>query len=319
MFDLNIVDWIIIGTLLFFVFESLGRSLILETLDFLSFLLAFFISFNFYNFLAHIYESQFSIPNGLSLVMGFITTWFLTETIFMLVIKFAPIKWPKLKIKGEIFLSAIPSFFRGLIFIALILVLIGTFPIQPKIKKAIQDSTLGSLIQRYAYQLEGPVKSVFGNVSDDSLTFLTIKPKTDERVELGFTTDEIKISVLDESNMIDLVNKERTKLGLNELKLDASLREVGRVHSADMFKRGYFSLYSPEGDSVAERANKADIDFLVIGENLAFAPALESAHKGLMNSEGHRANILSKDYNKIGVGVMDGGVYGKMFTQVFSN
>ena len=43
------------------------------------------------------------------------------------------------------------------------------------------------------------------------------------------------------------------------------------------------------------------------------------AHKGLMDSEGHRANILSPDFNKIGIGIMDGGVYGLMVTQVFSN
>jgi uncharacterized protein YkwD len=106
---------------------------------------------------------------------------------------------------------------------------------------------------------------------------------------------------------------------LKILEFDANLRKVARGHSEDMFKRGYFSHYSPEGDSVADRAEEQNIDFLVIGENLAFAPNLELAHRGLMNSEGHRANILSKDYGKIGIGVLDGGVYGKMFTQVFSN
>lgn len=315
----NWIDLIIIGTLLFFILESIGRPLILEVLDFLSFLLAFFISFSFYNFLANFFEHQFSIPHGLSLVLGFISTWFLTETIFMLAIKLAPIKWPKINVKGEKFLAIIPSFLRGLIFIALILVLMGTFPIQPTIKKAIQDSRLGSLIQKNAYKLEAPVKSVFGNVSDESLTFLTIKPKTDERVELGFKTEEFKVDLQDEVNMIDLVNKERVKVGLEKLTLDSKLRDVGRSHSGDMFKRGYFSHYSPENETVADRAVSAGIDFLIIGENLAFSPSLEAAHRGLMNSEGHRANILSKDYHKIGVGVMDGGVYGKMFTQVFSN
>jgi uncharacterized protein YkwD len=58
---------------------------------------------------------------------------------------------------------------------------------------------------------------------------------------------------------------------------------------------------------------------LVIGENLAYAPNLELAHTGLMNSEGHRANILSPDFNKVGIGIEDGGVYGLMVTQVFSN
>lgn len=316
---LNWVDLAILGILTFFIIESFGRSLILEILDFLSFLLAFFISFNFYNLLARFFESQFSIPHGLSLVVGFISTWFLTETIFMLIIRLLPVKWSSLKFKGEKLLAIIPSVLRGLIFIALILVLIGTFPIQPTVKKAIQDSKLGSLIQKYAYQLEEPVKGIFGNVSQESLSFLTIKPKTDERVNLGFQTEEFKTDEVSEREMVELVNRERVKTGLEELVFDSKLRDIGRGHSADMFKRGYFSHYSPEGETVADRAAKAGVDFLVIGENLAFAPSLESAHRGLMNSEGHRANILSTDYHKIGIGVMDGGVYGKMFTQVFSN
>ena len=148
---------------------------------------------------------------------------------------------------------------------------------------------------------------------------MTIKPKTNERVNLGFQTNEFSIDEMAEKEMIDLVNEERTRRGLKTLTFDSRLRETARGHSGDMFSRGYFSHYSPEGESVADRAVKNGVDFLVIGENLAYAPNLQLAHQGLMNSEGHRANILSPDFNKIGIGIMDGGVYGLMFTQVFSN
>ncbi len=319
LLQLNWVDFVILGTLIFFILESFGRSLITEVLDFLGFLLAFFISFNYYNFLAKFFEDQFSLPHGLSLVIGFLATWFLTESIFFLLIRFIPISWSKIRVKGEFVLAMIPAFLRGIIFISLFLVLIGTFPIQPNLKKAIQDSKVGSLIQKFAYQFEQPVKNVFGGVTSDSLTFLTIKPKTDERVELGFQTAEFNINEADERVMVEFLNKERSSRGLSELRFDHTLRGVGRVHSADMFRRGYFSHYSPEGKTVADRASENGVDFLVIGENLAYAPSVELAHKGLMNSEGHKANILSEDYHKIGIGVMDGGVYGKMFTQVFSN
>ena len=116
-----------------------------------------------------------------------------------------------------------------------------------------------------------------------------------------------------------MVNSEREQRGFKKLSFDPNLRDVGRLHSADMFRRGYFSHYSPEGKSVAERAVEAGIDYLVIGENLAYAPNLELSHRGLMNSPGHRANILSSDFGKIGIGIQDGVVYGLMVTQVFSN
>lgn len=316
---LNWVDLVIIAILILFALESVGRPLIIEVLDFVSFLLAFFLSFRYYNIPANFLEAQFKTPHGLSLVLGFMVAWFLSELFFYIIAKLLLPKIPKLKYFKSGLLSIIPATLRSLIFISLALVMLATFPIQPAIKKAILDSKIGSQILKNAYALEQPVKNVFGGVTSDSLAFLTIKPKTDERVDLGFQTTEFSIDEQAEKEMLEELNKERVKVGLMALEFDSELREVGRVHSADMFKRGYFSHYSPEDKSVADRASEAEIDFLVIGENLAYAPNVELAHKGLMNSEGHRANILSKDYGKVGIGVMDAGVYGKMFTQVFSN
>lgn len=316
---MNWVDWVIIAVLIFFALEALGRPLVLELIDFASFLLSFFLSFSYYNIIAKYFEAQFQIPHGLSLVLGFMATWFLAETLIYILVRMFLKHLPGVKFLNSEILSIIPGILRGLIFTALILVMVATFPIQPAIKKDVLNSKLGSQILRNAYALETPVKNVFGGVANDSLTFLTIKPKTTERINLGFQTTGFIDDQLSEKDMVVLVNQERVKKGLKELSLDENLRSIARGFSADMFTRGYFSHYSPEGKSVADRLLEANIDFLIAGENLAYAPNLEAAHKGLMNSEGHRANILSTDYNKIGIGVLDGGVYGKMFTQVFTN
>ncbi len=316
---MNWVDLIIILILLSFAFDALSRNLVMEVLDFLSFLLAFFISFSYYNFASNFFEKQFQIPHTFSLVLGFISMWFVTEFLFYLFARIIFPKIPKIRKKALNLLSVVPALLRGLIFIAIILVMIATFPIQPIIKKAVLDSKIGSQILKNAYALEQPLKGVFGGVSNDSLTFLTIKPKTSEKVNLGFQTGQFQTDEASERAMFDLVNKERESRGFKRLIFDGKLQEVGRLHSQDMFKRGYFSHFSPEGKTVADRAYSQGVDFLVIGENLAYAPNVEAAHKGLMNSEGHKANILSEDYGRLGIGVMDGGVYGKMFTQVFSN
>lgn len=316
---LNWVDLVIIGILLLFALGALGRSLILEFLDFLSFLSAGLLSFSYYNLPAKFFESQFQIAHGLSLVLGFMVVWFLSETVFYLLIRLFLPKILKLKIPGSRLLSAVPAVLRGLVFIALALVMAATFPIQPSLKRSVLDSKLGSQILRHAYALEQPVKQVFGGVANDSLTFLTIKPKTDQKINLGFQTSEFTTDEVSENRMMEAVNEERVSRGFGALALDRGLRGVARGHSADMLKKGYFAHYSPEGKTVADRTLEAEIDFLVVGENLAYAPSVELAHKGLMNSEGHRANILSTDYGRIGIGVMDGGVYGRMFTQVFAN
>lgn len=316
---MNWVDLVIILFLVYFAVEAVGRSLFVEVLDLVSFLLALILSFRFYSLAGGLLQDNFDLPRSLSLAVGFILVWFLSETIFYIVARFSFHRFRPIKLKGKRFIAIIPAILRGLIFTSLILVFLSTFPLQPTIKKSIDASALGNLILRQAYRLEGPVKDVFGGVTQNSLTFLTIQPETSELVDLGFQTTEFKASEEIEMAMIGLVNRERVSVGLNQLIFDSRLRDVGRAHSQDMFRRGYFSHYSPEGASVAKRAEMAGIDYQIIGENLAYAPSLELAHQGLMKSEGHRANILSADFNKIGIGVIDGGIYGLMVTQVFRN
>ena len=318
-FGLNWVDLVIIGILLLFALEALARPLILELLDFTSFLLAGLLSFNYYNLPAKFFESRFHIPHGLTLVLGFMAVWFFSESVFYLLVRFILPKIPRFAVLESKVLSVVPAIFRSLIFIALILVMVATFPIQPAIKKNVLDSKIGSRILKVAYGLESPVKKVFGGVANDSLVFLTIEPKTNEKVDLGFQTNQLSLDSASEIKMLELVNNERISRAVKVLVFDENLRDIARAHSEDMFEKSYFSHYSPENQTVADRALKAGVDFLVIGENLAYAPSVELAEQGLMNSEGHRANILSQDYGKIGIGVIDGGVYGKMFTQVFAN
>lgn len=318
---MNWVDFVIIVLLLFFIWESIGRNFLGEVLDCASFIIAFFASMRFYNELAQFFISHFHVASSIAKILGFLGVWFLVETVFFGIIHFllfrliSHIYIPKALNN----LSPIPALFRGLVFISIILVLLGTFPIQPKIKKDIQDSKIGSYILNETYKIEAPLKEVFGGITEDTFSFLTIKPKSDESINLGFKTEEFKPNLALENAMIDLVNKERTSRGFEALEKVDTLTDIGREHSTDMFKRGYFAHNTPEGENVADRAMKHKYVYLVIGENLAYAPSLSLAHKGLMDSPGHKANILSPEYHKIGIGIMDGGVYGLMVTQVFSN
>jgi uncharacterized protein YkwD len=86
-----------------------------------------------------------------------------------------------------------------------------------------------------------------------------------------------------------------------------------------MFIRGYFSHYTPEGKDSFDRMRGAGIKFLQAGENLALAQTLSIAHQGLMNSPGHRENILRPMFGRIGIGVYDGGIRGLMISQEFKH
>ena len=107
-----------------------------------------------------------------------------------------------------------------------------------------------------------------------------------------------------EQEMLGLVNAERRKAGLAALRWDGRLAEVGRAHSRDMIARDYFAHTAPGGATVADRLRQARVGFLTAGENLAFAPTLAIAHQGLMDSPGHRANILRPAFGRLGVGIV---------------
>ena len=117
--------------------------------------------------------------------------------------------------------------------------------------------------------------------------------------------------------MLDLVNQERAAAGLKPLAADPELTEVARRHSADMFARGYFAHDTPEGRTPFDRMRAANVRFITAGENLALAPTVQVAHNGLMNSPGHRANILRPEFGRLGIGIMDGGMRGLMVSQEF--
>jgi uncharacterized protein YkwD len=120
-----------------------------------------------------------------------------------------------------------------------------------------------------------------------------------------------------EQEMLQLVNAERRQLALKPLQADSKMREVAVLHAADMFVRGYFSHNSPEGADPFMRLKQSGINYRTAGENLAHATSLALAHKGLMNSPGHRKNILSPRFGRVGIAILDAGQKGLMFVQEF--
>ena len=119
--------------------------------------------------------------------------------------------------------------------------------------------------------------------------------------------------------MFGMVNKERNKLGIPELIWNGKMAVISQNYAAYMWENHYFGHISPDGYDVGDRLKSAKVGYLVAGENLALAPTTVSAENGLMNSEGHRDNILNTKFTKVGIGVVDNGIYGKIFVQIFTD
>lgn len=215
--------------------------------------------------------------------------------------------------------GVIPGFVNGLIVVAILSALLLAIPLNERLSERTRDSALVNRLAVYAERLEGQLRPVFGEAIARSLNLLTIRPDSDERVTLPFKVEKTRPRPDLEKQMLDLVNQERQAAGLQPLQPDPELTEVARKHSADMFARGYFAHDTPEGLSPFDRMQAANVRFSTAGENLALAPTIGVAHTGLMNSPGHRANILRREFGRVGIGVMDGGMRGLMVSQEFRN
>ena len=107
-----------------------------------------------------------------------------------------------------------------------------------------------------------------------------------------------------EQQLFDLTNAARVRNGLSALEWDDPTAGTARKHSLDMAENDYFSHENKQGKSPFDRMKEDGIRFHGAGENLAYGQSSSIfAHEGLMNSLGHRKNILLDTYSHLGTGV----------------
>lgn len=121
-----------------------------------------------------------------------------------------------------------------------------------------------------------------------------------------------------EKQMLDIVNAMRVRFGLKAFSWDPQTAETARNHSTDMATNGFFSHYNLAGESPFDRMNNDGISYRTAGENLAYGqPSPIFAHEGLMNSLGHRRNLLNTSFEQLGVGVDFNDLHHPYYTQKF--
>ena len=121
-----------------------------------------------------------------------------------------------------------------------------------------------------------------------------------------------------ETEVLALVNSERSKAGLKPLAMDWELQRVARIKSCDMAENNYFSHQSPSYGSPFDMMKQFGIQYKTAGENIASGQRTPAeVMQAWMASTGHRANILKPDYTHIGVGYCKGGKMGVYWTQQF--
>lgn len=160
--------------------------------------------------------------------------------------------------------------------------------------------------EQEVYQVDGSFVTVFYDKHEnDTVTAIQIINESLEANKKNFYTEastELKEGF--EFQLFDLTNASRVEKGFNVLTWDDQVRDTARKHSLDMAEQDYFSHTNLEGESPFDRMEEDQVAFRTAGENLAYGQLSSIfAHEGLMNSKGHRENILQPHYEHLGVGV----------------
>lgn len=320
------VDGILFCILLFYIVEGFMSGAVYATFDLIKFVLSFVCGLVFYAYVGTALVHIFHISTGYANALGFFLTAFFIEVLLHFLLKKPIIVANKLVLsQGQLmqrmntFLGIIPGLLSGAVLVMFVVTVLTALPVSPFLKHAIASSRFGSFFVGKSQVLEKSIAGVFGGAAQETLNFLTVEPQSNSSVALGFTTTKGVVDTTSEQAMLQDVNKERTSRGIAPLSMDTSLQQLARTYAQYMLEKGYFSHYTPAGLSPFDRMNNANIQFTYAGENLAFSANEQLAMQGLMNSPGHRDNILSPNFKHIGVGVIDAGLYGEMFVQEFTD
>ena len=214
-------------------------------------------------------------------------------------------------------LGVFPAAARALFVMGIVLAAFVVSPVSNDLKAAVESSRIARGLIDQITALQPTLAKLSGQLGENVPLFVT-KLGEDDKETLDLPNDlQLSVDAAAERQMLDLVNEERVAAGLRALTWDDRLVRVARQHSEEMFKLKYFAHQSPVSGSPFDRLKTAGITYARAGENLAYAQSVSVAHRGLMQSPGHRENILRPEFTRMAIGVVSAGPYGRMFTQLF--
>ena len=191
-----------------------------------------------------------------------------------------------------------------------------------------EDDIIGAVSKDYVKPIYPQAENATENVTDESDNN-TANSQEQSSVNIsnseeqnniqasGVSQEELNLLSADEQAVFDLINSKREENGLPLLEIDEELQNVAKTKALDMVENNYFSHTSPTYGSPFDMVKSYGIKYKTCGENIAGNSKVSGAVDAWMNSEGHRANILNKNYNYTGIGVVSSPIYGKIYVQLF--
>jgi uncharacterized membrane protein required for colicin V production len=267
--SVNFVDFLVVFFLVFFLWQGYKTGFLAGVFNIISTLISLGAAIFFYPNLGQILVNWFGWSENISLLVAFFAIFIFLELILSFIFHriYVLISPAYIAIRGLLIwdrvLGLIPSALVGLFIVSLVLLVILILPKWKNASEAIGASWWGRNVLTRALKYQPQIESVLNRLPYRNLAYLiTPKPLSKESIELNLP-EEIKLTPDNKSEkaMFGLVNRERSNRGLNKVVWDDTLLKPARDHCLDMFERGYFSHYSPEGDSPFDRLDKLGIEY----------------------------------------------------------
>jgi len=316
---LNFLDGVLLAAFALAVWDGARRGLAPYLAEFAAFVLSLAVAFAVFGPVAIFATHFLGVPASAAAV-----------GVFLLALALAHgLAWPALHrwtraLEGHLprrlaRLGFVPALATALVAGTVLVAALAALPGQSQMRTLVAGSALGSRLAKAAAPL--PMSTLLGHQQMGQV-ILSGRSGEDEDAFYRLTFPAgltLSADSAAENRMLAQINVVRQRNGLRPLVMDKQLREVARGHSRDMYQRDYFSHVTPDGMTAFDRLQAAGVHFLAAGENIAFAPEVDSAEESLLASPEHRANILAPDYVRVGIGVIQAPGYEEMFTQEFAD
>lgn len=318
---MNYIDLLLVLVVLFSAWGGWQKGFIVGILDLIGLAGSVLAAFYLYPYLAEFAEEHIPSLGTWTMPVCFLIILIIARIIIgyllSLLVRDVPADTHRSQLNK--LLGILPGMVNGIINATIVAALLLALPLSEGLSEKTRESRFASRLSVPAEWLESKISPVFDEAVRKSMNKMTVEPGSEKSVKLPFTVNDPQIRADLEARMLEMLNEERVKQGLDPLQSDPEMAVVARNHSRDMFARGYFSHVTPNGKDPFDRMKEGGVKYSTAGENLALGQTLSIAHNGLMNSPGHRANILRPQFGRVGIGVLDGGMHGLMITQKFRN
>ena len=291
----TLVDALVLVLIGLYILEDIRNGILYGLVQLAGLLLALLAALLFYSAVATQLVNQVGLGYGLAKPLAFGGVWLISDMLYSLTVRRMTALASRDVARSTIgrLLGVVTGLARGVVVATLLLAIVAALPLPEPITNAVADSRIGSRLAERGENVQRALGGVLGDAVQESISMLTVRPESTERVTLSFRVASPRIDADAESQMLALVNRARAENGLEPVTVDPTIRDVARAYSTTMFQQGFFAHVDQQGrhpvrpDAGRRRAPSGG------RREPGPRPTVQIAHDGLMNSPGHRANILN--------------------------